>query len=192
MISSIGDYEAGYYFEDYIREPEYTYNLFALVYVLENYFSASDDSTLLRYREEDGIIYPEFSPNTISDSFKEKNQYILCLTEGFLDFVMGSDLLRYASCPSKPELRILKDLTFNDIYVGDRKVVIKLYPWTICDYVLKKIENRRNDTYIFTWFDASIIYTYGFLSKPILKLKRNILSDSLIRLLIKKLITLWK
>ena len=209
MISSIGDYEAGYYFEDYIREPEYTYNLFALVYVLENYFSASDDSTLLRYREEDGIIYPEFSPNTISDSFKEKNQYILCLTEGFLDFVMGSDLLRYdlsslfedigvptllrfASCPSKPELRILKDLTFNDIYVGDRKVVIKLYPWTICDYVLKKIENRRNDTYIFTWFDASIIYTYGFLSKPILKLKRNILSDSLIHLLIKKLITLWK
>ena len=176
---------------------------------MENYFSASDDSTLLRYREEDGIIYPEFSPNTISDSFKEKNQYILCLTEGFLDFVMGSDLLRYdlsslfedigvptllrfASCPSKPELRILKDLTFNDIYVGDRKVVIKLYPWTICDYVLKKIENRRNDTYIFTWFDASIIYTYGFLSKPILKLKRNILSDSLIHLLIKKLITLWK
>ena len=101
-------------------------------------------------------------------------------------------LLRFASCPSKPELRILKDLTFNDIYVGDRKVVIKLYPWTICDYVLKKIENRRNDTYIFTWFDASIIYTYGFLSKPILKIKRNILSDSLIHLLIKKLITLWK
>ena len=35
-IASIGDYEAGYYFEDYLDEPEYAYNLFALVYVLEN------------------------------------------------------------------------------------------------------------------------------------------------------------
>lgn len=208
-ISDIGDYEAGYYFEDYIKEPEYTYNLFAFVYLLENYFSASDDSTLLRYHEEDGIIYPEFSSDTISDSSKEKNRYVLCLAEGFLEFTKNSDLLRYdlsslfedigvstllrfASCPTKSELKILRNLTFNDIYVGDRKVVIKLYPWTICDYVLKKLKNRRNDTYIFTWFDASIIYTYGFLSKPILKLKRNILSDSLIHLLIKKLITLWK
>lgn len=209
LISSIGDYEAGYYFEDYIKETEYAYNLFALVYVLENYFSASDDSTLLRYRNENGVIYPEFSPGTICDSSKEKNQYILCLTEGFLDSVMSSDLLRYdlsslfedlgvatllrfASRPSKPELKILKDLTFNDIYVGDRKVIIKLYPWTICDYVFKKLKNRKNDKYIFTWFDASIIYTYGVFAMPILKLKRNILSDSFIHLLIKKVITLWR
>ena len=101
-------------------------------------------------------------------------------------------LLRFASCPSKLELNILRELTFNDIYVGDRKVVIKLYPWTICDYVFKKLRNRKNDKYIFTWFDASIIYTYGFLSKPLLKLKRNILSDSLIHLLIKKLVKSWK
>ncbi len=101
-------------------------------------------------------------------------------------------LLRFASCPSKQELNILRELTFNDIYVGDRKVVIKMYPWTICDYVLKKLKNRKNDKYIFTWFDASIICTYGFLSGPILKLKKNILSDSLIHLLIKKVMTLWK
>lgn len=208
-ISSIGDYEAGYYFEDYIKNIEYSYNLFALVYVLENYFSASNDSTLLKYRKENGIIYPEFSPDVISDSVKGKNQYILSLMEGFLDFVMNSDvlkhdlsslfedigvttLLRFASCPSKQELNILRELTFNDIYVGDRKVVIKMYPWTICDYVLKKLKNRKNDKYIFTWFDASIICTYGFLSGPILKLKKNILSDSLIHLLIKKVMTLWK
>lgn len=53
---------AGYYFEDYLDEPEYAYNLFALVYVLENYFSASDDTTLSRYREEDGTIYPNSRP----------------------------------------------------------------------------------------------------------------------------------
>ena len=94
-IASIGDYEAGYYFEDYLDEPEYAYNLFALVYVLENYFSASDDTTLSRYREEDGTIYPEFSPGIISDASKEKNQYILRLTEGFLDLIMESGLLRY-------------------------------------------------------------------------------------------------
>lgn len=208
-IASIGDYEAGYYFEDYLDEPEYAYNLFALVYVLENYFSASDDTTLSRYREEDGTIYPEFSPGIISDASKEKNQYILRLTEGFLDIIMESGLLRYdpsslfgdvgvptllrlASRPSMAELRVLRELTFNDIYVGDRKVVLKMYPWTICDYVLKKLKNRKNDKYIFTWFDASIIYTYGFLSGPILKLKKNILSDSLIHLLIKKVISLWK
>lgn len=208
-ISSMGEYEAGYYFEDYIRKPEYTYNLSALLFVLENYFSASDDSTLLRYREEKGIIYPVFSPDAISDSVKGKNQYILSLIDGFLDLVMKTDVLRYdlsslfedigvatllrfASCPSKSELNILRELTFNDIYVGDRKVIIKLYPWTICDYVFKKLRNRKNDKYIFTWFDASIIYTYGFLSKPLLKLKRNILSDSLIHLLIKKLVKSWK
>ena len=208
-IASIGDYEAGYYFEDFLDEPEYAYNLFALVYVLENYFSASDDTTLLRYREEGGTIYPEFSPGTISAASKEKNQYILRLTEGFLDLIMESGLLRYdpsslfgdvgvptllrlASRPSMAELRVLRELTFNDIYVGDRKVVLKMYPWTICDYVLKKLKNRKNDEYIFTWFDASIIYTYGFLSGPILKLKKNILSDSLIHLLIKKVISLWK
>ena len=208
-IASIGDYEAGYYFEDFLDEPEYAYNLFALVYVLENYFSASDDTTLLRYREEGGTIYPEFSPGTISAASKEKNQYILRLTEGFLDLIMESGLLRYdpsslfgdvgvptllrlASRPSMAELRVLRELTFNDIYVGDRKIVLKMYPWTICDYVLKKLKNRKNDEYIFTWFDASIIYTYGFLSGPILKLKKNILSDSLIHLLIKKVMTLWK
>ena len=79
----------GIIFEDYIREPEYTYNLFALVYVLENYFSASDDSTLLRYREEDGIIYPEFSPNTISDSFKEKKSIYIMLDGRVLGFCDG-------------------------------------------------------------------------------------------------------
>jgi len=41
------------------------------------------------------------------------------------------------------ELRVLRELTFNDIYVGDRKVVLKMYPWTICDYVLKKLKNRK-------------------------------------------------
>lgn len=200
-IQQTGKFKSSIYWEDFYA-PKYINPYSRVRKIIEYYVCSNSEGTTIGYRiESNGEIVPVLANSVNEDKeivimreqlmkiARSYSQYPFLLHDADLIFKTCSlkVLDEFSNYPSKDICKFFSQKTWNDSLISNEEIpfVLKLYPWTfvylLWIFVLKMFHMNVSSKYKWIWFDASLIYTYGFIGKWLVKMEYSLFHSRSIR-----------